>query len=109
MTPSLRNELADDWRHRLDTGQSDVVIWRDGPLSISLRRHGIHIGAGHAMDVVLAMNEVSVNLDPNDTRLDWDTGALEIDASTAEGLAAFGVRAVYGASDAGFELSALPA
>lgn len=102
MEPAQRNELAHAWRQRLATGQPDVVIFRDGPLSISLRRHGIHIGAGASMDVMLAMNEVSVNLEPGDTRLDWDTGSLELDLATAEALAAFGVRQVYG-SDPSFD------
>src|SRR5690349_21359697 len=104
MGAAQRNELAEAWRHRLATGQPDIVIWRDGPLSISLRRQGIHVGAGHAMDVMLALNEVSVNLEPNDTRLDWDTGSLELDVVTAEALAAYGVRAVYG-PDPAFDLA----
>jgi hypothetical protein len=106
MALAQRNELAESWRRRLETGEPDVVIFGDGFLTISLRRHAVHVGAGQAMDVILAMSEVSVVLDP-DPRLDWDTGGIEIDAATARALVAFGIREAI--ADEGFDLVAATA
>ena len=104
---ATRNELAESWRHRLETGQPDVVVHGDGFLTISLRRHGVHIAAGQAMDLVLAFADVAVSLEPGDERLDWDTGGIEIERATAHALIAFGIREAR--ADEGYDLAVAPA
>jgi hypothetical protein len=104
---ATRNELADSWRHRLETGQADVVIHGDGFLTISLRRNGVHVAAGQAMDLVIAFGDLSVSLEPGDERLDWDTGGIEIEPATARALVAFGIREAR--ADEGYDLAIAPA
>ena len=94
----MRNDLAESWRHRLETGQADVVVQSDGFLTISLRRHGVHIAA---------FADVSVSLEPGDERIDWDTGGIEIEPATAHALVAFGIREAR--ADEGYDLAAAPA
>lgn len=96
-------QLAGSWRHRLETGQADVVVHSDGFLTVSLRRHGVHIAAGQAMDLVLAFADVSVSLEPGNERIDWDTGGIEIEPATARALVAFGIREAL--ADEGFDLA----
>lgn len=98
--------LAASWHARLSAVDADVVVWREGPVSVALRRNTVHINAGNSIDFVLQTSEVGVCLDPGHIRLDWDVGSLDIDLPTAQALFAFGLHQVFEEPDADAAASA---